>query len=281
MRIKVTFTVQDSKLPVLYRHRFMALIKEALKKSDVSYKERLYPGKDSEYSKIVKPFSFSISMPPGRTVKKEKFFIDDGFEVEDTVFYFPQNSYLSFYVSSSDYQFMVNLYNGLLETKEFDFDNSITLRLQRVFMLNERKISGDEAVFKTNSPISIEGKDGIPILPPFEKGGMGGFSDKDLTSFNDHFNAIHNGIFENIRGENGNKGQGLFQPLEFIPINLKKQVVKHALKGFREKTGKPYMTLTTFQGCFKLKGDPRDLQLLYQIGVGLRTGQGFGMVEVG
>lgn len=68
--------------------------------------------------------------------------------------------------------------------------------------------------------------------------------------------------------------------MEFIPINLKKQVVKHTLKGFREKTGKPYMTFTTFQGCFKLKGHPQDLQTLYQIGIGLRTGQGFGMVEV-
>lgn len=68
--------------------------------------------------------------------------------------------------------------------------------------------------------------------------------------------------------------------MEFIPVKLRKQVVKHTLKGFREKTGKPYMTLTCFEGCFKLKGDPRDLQMLYQIGIGLRTGQGFGMVEV-
>jgi len=40
------------------------------------------------------------------------------------------------------------------------------------------------------------------------------------------------------------------------------------------------MTLTCFEGCFRLKGDPRDLQMLYQIGIGLRTGQGFGMVDI-
>lgn len=277
MRIKVTF--RTDKLPILYRHRFMALIKEALKKSDADYKKRLYPDKDSKHSKIVKPFSFSISMPPGRTSRKEKFYVDDGVEIEETVFYFPQNSYLSFHVSSSDYQFIVNLYNGLLETKEFDFSNDIKLKLDRVFMVNEKKINSDVVVFKTNTPISIEDKNGKPVLPPFEKGGTGGFSDKDLETFNAHFNAIHNGILENIRGENGKKGKGLFLPLEFIPMQLKKQVVKHTLKGFREKTGKPYMTLTCFEGCFKLKGDQRDLQLLYQIGIGLRTGQGFGMVE--
>lgn len=277
MRIKVTF--RTDKLPILYRHRFMALIKEALKKSDPEYKDSLYPDKNSEHSKKVKPFSFSISMPPGRTSRKEKFHIDEGVEIEETVFYFPQNSYLSFYVSSSDYQFIVNLYNGLLETKEFDFSNDIKLKLDRVFMVNEKKINNGEVVFKTNSPILIEDKNGKPVLPPFGKGGMGGFSDTNLNAFNEHFNAIHNRILENIRGENGKKGKGLFLPLEFIPMQLKKQVVKHTLKGFREKTGKPYMTLTCFEGCFKLNGDPRDLQMLYQIGIGLRTGQGFGMVE--
>jgi CRISPR-associated endoribonuclease Cas6 len=267
LRIKVNFTVLNSKLPILYRHRFMALIKEALKKSDAGYKDQLYPKKDSEHSKIVKPFSFSIALPPGRTTKKEKFFVDNGHEIEDTVFYFPQNSYLSFYISSSDYQFMVNMYNGLLEIKEFDFSNDIKLKINRVFMLNEKKISGDEVVFKTNAPILIEDKNGKPVLPIAD-------SLSPIAYFNDNFNAIHDRILKDIRGE------GLYKDMEFIPVALKKQVVKHTLKGFREKTGKPYMTLTCFEGSFKLKGDSRDLQMLYQMGIGLRTGQGFGMVEV-
>jgi CRISPR-associated endoribonuclease Cas6 len=205
-------------------------------------------------------------MPNSKTIKKEKIVIDEGFEIEDTVFYFPQNSYLSFYVSSSDYHFIINLYNGLLEIKDFDFKNGITLKLDRVFMLNEKKIIHEEAVFKTKSPILIEDKDGKPILPIAS-------TLSPIASFNEHFNAIHDRILKDVRGH------GLYREMEFVPIKLKKQVVKHTLKGFREKTGKPYMTLTCFEGCFKLKGDPRDLQMLYQIGIGLRTGQGFGMVD--
>jgi CRISPR-associated endoribonuclease Cas6 len=268
LRIKVTF--KTNKLPILYRHRFMALIKEALRKSDPDYKNELYPDKDTMFSKIVKPFSFSISMPQERTIKREKFLVDDGVPTEDIVFYFPESSFLAFNVSSSDYQFIVNLYNGLLETKEFNLSSDIKLKLDRVFMMNEKKINSNEVIFRTNSPISIESKDGMPILPPI------GEDVADLDRFNEHFNAIHSRIIKSIRGDN----QDLFMPLEFTPIKLKKQVVKHTLKGFREKTGKPYMTLTCFEGCFKLKGDQRDLQLLYQIGIGLRTGQGFGMVEV-
>jgi len=38
--------------------------------------------------------------------------------------------------------------------------------------------------------------------------------------------------------------------------------------------------LTCFEGCFRVTGDKEDLSLLYQMGIGLRTGQGFGMVDV-
>lgn len=251
------------KLPIIYRHRFMAVIKDALNRSAPDYEHCLYPDKGSKFSKKTKPFTFNISMPPGKTVIKERFSIDRGVEVEDKVFYFPQNAFLSFYLSSSDYNFIVNLYNGLLELKEFKFSDDILLRLEKVFMLHEKKISGDDMMFKTNSPILIEDKDGKPLLP----------SAANLQSFNGHFNAIHDRILKDIRGE------GLYREIEFVPVKLKKQVVKHTLKGFREETGKPYMTLTCFEGCFKLKGDQHDLQMLYQIGIGLRTGQGFGMIE--
>ncbi len=276
MRIKVTF--KTDKLPILYRHRFMAMIKESLEKSDTTYKESLYPDKSSDHSKSAKPFCFSVSMPFARTAKKEKIIIDEGVEIEDTVFHFPENSYLSFYISSSEYQFMVCLYNGLLEIKSFPFGNGIDLKFERVFILNEKKINSDEVMFKTNAPILIENKEGKPILP-FEAEGFRLNVDEmqpsafSLQPFNEHFNAIHDRILKDIRGE------GLYREVEFAPVQVKKQVVKHTIKGFREKTGKPYMTLTCFEGCFKLKGDPRDLQMLYQIGIGLRTGQGFGMVE--
>jgi CRISPR-associated endoribonuclease Cas6 len=62
MRIKLTF--KADKLPILYRHRFMALIKEALEKSDAVYKKTSIRIKTQEHSKVAKPFCFSISMPP-------------------------------------------------------------------------------------------------------------------------------------------------------------------------------------------------------------------------
>lgn len=261
MRFKITFKTE--KLPILYRHRFMALIKEALERVDKTYKQSLYPQKEAELSKITKPFCFSLSMPKDRIWKKEKIVIDEGIEIEETVFYFPSNQMPFFYIGSSEYEFMINLYNGLLTIKDFPLFNGIHIAIDRVFILNEKKIHEDNVIFKTNAPILIEDKDGKPLLP-FE----------NPAFFNDDFNAIHDKILKDIRGH------GIHKRMEFEALQLKKQVVKHTLKGFREKTGKPYMTLTCFEGAFKLKGDPRDLHMLYQTGIGLRTGQGFGMVEV-
>jgi CRISPR-associated endoribonuclease Cas6 len=248
----------------------MALIKEALEKADRSFKDFLYPDKDSKFSKKVKPFSFSVYIPRGYRCKTERFVIDEDVEVEDTVFYLPEGSLLTLFISSSDYQFMINLYNGLLKTRRFKFNDEIILFMERVYMLNEKPIpmNQNEVTFKTLSPVLVEDKEGKPLLPFSEPQGV------DLKTFNTHFNAIHDRILKDLRGK------GLYRELEFIPFKLRKQVVKHTLRGFRSNTGKPYMILTPFHGTFCLRGDPGDLQMLYQIGIGLRTGQGFGMVEV-
>lgn len=49
-----------------------------------------------------------------KIIKKERFTIDRGIEIEDTVFYFPPNSHLSFYISSSDYQ---SIFEGCFKLK--------------------------------------------------------------------------------------------------------------------------------------------------------------------
>lgn len=241
----------------------MSLIKEALNHSDRFYKERLYPDKENEKSKVTKPFCFSVMLPKVKELKKEPIQIDENFVIEDIVFHFKEKSFINFLVSSYDYEFILNLYNGILRKRIFGFPDGPTFTFKDAILLREKKIEKDWAILKTMSPILIETEDDKPILPT-----------EDLGYFNQKFETIHDRILKDIRGF------GLKKALYFEPIEIKKQVVKHTLKGFREKTGKPYMTLTCFEGYFKLKGDSEDLQTLYQIGLGLRTGQGLGMVEV-
>ena len=261
MKLAAIFKVKGERMPIIYRHRFLSLIKEALHRADPEYKKLLYPPEDSLLSKKAKNFTFNISLPSQRRPIKERFFIDKSTEVEDIVFHFPYESTISMFVSSPDYRFITSFYNGLLKIREYDFKNHITLALERTFILKTKKITTDEVIFKTHAPVLIEDEFGKPELP-FK-----------LKQFQIHLNAIQDRILKDIRG------YGLKRELIFAPIRIKKQVVKHTLNRFREKTGKPFMVLTCFEGTFKLSGDPEDLQVIYEAGMGLRRGQGFGMIE--
>jgi len=263
MRIKVV--IKANKVPVFFRHKIVSLFKEALRKSDKEYKDFLYK------NKITKPFSFNLVLPREKEIKKEKIQIDKDFIVEDLVFY-PNQPFINLYISSLDYRFIADLFNGLMNLKTFRFSSDknmlvngekIIWEIKKVIPLKERPILGDEVIFKTNSPILVETRDDKPVI----------FSDEN---FEKELNEITNQILKSPHI----KGKGLERPLKFEPINMKKQVVKHTLKAFREKAGKPYMLLTGNSGVFKLKGHPKDLEILYKIGIGNRTGQGFGMVEV-
>ena len=252
-------------IPFLYRHRILSLIKEALKNSDKEYKDFLYE------NKITKPFTFNLVPPPNKEIKEAEIQIDNNFKVKDYVFY-SKDSYFSLFISSADYRFIITLFNGLKKLKNFDFSSyenmlvngeRVILKIKRVDVLNEKPIRSDTVIFKTNAPIIVEDKNDNPIL----------FSDKN-------FEKELNQITDRILSSPHIKGKGLEKPLKFEPIKMSKQVVKHTLKSFREKTGKPVMYLTGNTGIFKLSGHPKDLELLYKIGIGNRTGQGFGMVEV-
>jgi CRISPR-associated endoribonuclease Cas6 len=259
----------------------MALLKEALSRADSNYKDFLYPDKSSVYSKKAKPFSFSLYIPPEHTKNKERFylFLDENLTVEDIVFYPATGRHFCLFISSSDYEFMINLYNGLRQIKELDFfkflsSNGDTEKVQigKISMLNERKIDRDEVLLKTLSYISVEDENDRPI-DIFKEDGKT-IDANELERFNHHLNEIQDRILKDIRG------YGLRRHLEFIPLAIEKVGVKHALKEFWRHTGRPYMVLTTYKGRFCLRGDPEDLQLLYQTGIGLRTGQGFGMIDV-
>ncbi len=263
MRVKIL--IKTDKLPIIYRHRVISLFKEALKRADQDYKEHLYNGK------ITKPYSFNVPLPREKTAVKGKIQIDQNFIIEDTI-YELKNSFLSIYVSALDYRFLISLFNGLKRIKVFDFSSKenmlvngekIFWEIKKVIPINEKPINSDTIIFRAYSPIIVEDVEDKPVL----------FSDK-------RFEKELNEVTDRILRSETIKGKGLEKPLKFEPLKMNKQVVKHTLKAFREKTGKPIMYLTGNSGIFKLSGHPKDLEILYRIGIGNRTGQGFGMVEV-
>ncbi|WP_083947323.1 CRISPR-associated endoribonuclease Cas6 [Thermovenabulum gondwanense] len=167
---------------------------------------------------------------------------------------------LFFNVSYPDAEFVLRIYNGLLNIPNFKYKD-FKLKRGSVRLIREKSITNNEVVFKTLSPLYIRGKDGKPLTPINE-------------NFEIELNYIMNTVLMNYRG------YGLKRDLCFTPLDLRKQIIKEKIESFIKKTGKEYMTLTVYKGAFKLFGDPEDLRDIYFLGIGFRRSEGFGMVEV-
>ncbi|WP_456455741.1 CRISPR-associated endoribonuclease Cas6 [Thermovibrio sp.] len=266
MRLKVS--IRTKKVPILYRHRVISLFKEALKISDEEYKDFLY----AENSP--KPFTFNLHFPKGYRIEREPLLIDEEFTLENVeTFYISESQSLTLYISSPDYRFLVSLYNGLLKLREFDFSSDKTMitggeklswRVEKIVPLRGRPVLKSKVIVKTCSPLLLEEsreKVKKPVL-------------FDEERFNEVFNEVSDKKLKTLRGE------GLKKRVFIRVLSAERVVVKHTLDGFRKLTGKPYMFLTASKGIFELSGDIEDLNYLVEMGLGSRTGQGFGMVEV-
>ncbi len=272
MRFRVLF--ETPKLPVIYRHRVVSLIKEALKRSDPELKADFYD------RTTPKPFTFNISFPQNYRMVKEPVQIDSEFTPEKfpqlkemPVFEFEEGAPLSLWISSSDYRFLISLFNGLISMEEFDFSGNeemlvggerLKWKFKRVFPIRNRPITKDEITVKTCSPILVEKKEETGKVPVTV----------ESQEFPEAFTILTEKIFETLHGRAPKR------PITLKPLKAKSKKIKHTFKGFRERTGLPIMTLTVNEGFFKLTGDPEDLNLLVMTGLGARTGEGFGMVEV-
>lgn len=142
------------------------------------------------------------------------------------------------------------VYNGLLRLHQFPiFENKA--QLEHLFLKPKIAIAQDTAVFKTMAPALVNTK-GEPnwYLLPGDKGFDEGlaFSVQEICR-----------TFLDIQDAS----------IEFRPIAVRRKVVRHY-----------NMDMQGFVGTFELCGKPAVLQLIYDVGLGVRRSQGFGMLEL-
>lgn len=241
--MRFTCILKADKLPQAYNMLFVSLIKEALKEANPDYYEKLY-SYEGRANKKSKNFCFSVFI-------KNFEIANEILCVKDKVF---------FNVSTPDYECGISIYNGLLKIKSFKYKD-YNLEREKIFLAREKRIDGNEAVFKTLSPIFMKNKNNNFIDPGNEE-------------FGRELNYISDMILKNYRG------CGLKEPLEFQSVLMKKKVVKEEIGNFTEITGKKTYYVNAYAGVFKLKGAKEDLEDLYKLGIGFRRSQGFGMIEV-
>lgn len=242
MRMKCTFKTE--KIPIAYHMMFVSMIKEALKKEDEAYLNKLYYFKDKKNKKS-KNFVSSVYL---RDYQMDK----DEIKI---------NGAVEFNISSPDAEFMLKLYNGILKKKSFYYKTIYNMDKLRISIQPEKSISAEELCFKTLSPIYMKNKNGQVVLP----------TDYEYSK---EFNYIQNMILKNYRG------YGLKRNMEFTPVLMKEKVVKEEIEDFTKISGKKLYCVEAYSGIFKLCGDVSDLQDIYKLGIGFRRNQGFGMIEV-
>lgn len=152
--------------------------------------------------------------------------------------------------STSDYELCACVYNGLLQLRQFPiFENKA--QLEHLFLKPKIAIAQDAAVFKTMAPVLVNTK-GEPnwyLLPGDE-----GFDEGLAFSVREICRA-----FLDMQDAS----------IEFRPIAVRRKVVRHY-----------NMDMQGFVGIFELRGTPEVLNLIYQVGLGVRRSQGFGMLEL-
>lgn len=189
-----------------------------------------------------KPFTFSIYFRGGLVIDKSEGTIRGNY---------PE---ISLDISSSSCELMTFIYNGLLRIPEY-LMYSANLRMKEIRFIDSVKINNDYVIFKTLSPVLIktrEKKRDEYILP-------------DRSEFKERLNYYVNLTWREIT-----KTENEFE-VNFIslPGKISKEVVFHM--------GVPF---TAFRGVFVLQGEPEILQFIYDVGLGIRRNQGFGMLEV-
>ncbi|KXZ39974.1 CRISPR-associated protein, Cas6 family [Alkalithermobacter thermoalcaliphilus JW-YL-7 = DSM 7308] len=242
MRLSCEF--KCDRFPITYHMMIVSLIKDALKKSNENYFKNIYLYDEEKANKRPKHFCFSVYM---KDFKKQ----DDIFIINDEVIV---------NISTPDYEFFVNLYNGLLKIKEFKYKD-FTINNVRMSILKEKDINETSILFNTLSPICIKDKNNKPI-------------DINDERFEEELNYIVDKTLLSYRG------YGLKKKLRFIPCKFKKVVVKQDIQKFKKNTDKKYYYVNAYSGVFKLNGNVQDLKDIYLLGLGFKRSQGFGMIEV-
>jgi len=153
--------------------------------------------------------------------------------------------------SSNDPVLITHLYNGIRKLKVHKWKDENTFTIQNIRAFFNKEIKKDSCTFKTVAPFLVNRKgDNLKYLTP---------EDEDFDhSFRFNINELCH-KFLNINEID----------FDYKIIKHKKMVVSHYNQ-----------SMTCNKAIIEMKARPEILNLLYNIGIGVRRSQGFGMIDL-
>jgi CRISPR-associated endoribonuclease Cas6 len=177
---------------------------------------------------------------------------------------------ISFIFSSGDHEIISLFWNGILQLKK-EREDKIILSGQKFIMkdielLPEKKINSTKVLFRTIGISVVTNPHASPkdfkkwyVIP--EKG--------NIEEFNKILNERIRQKYKIIKNKDM-RSEIKFSLYERNGNTLIKETIVSAFNGY----------IRGFRGCFFLEGEPEILKFLYDYGFGVRTGQGFGLLDV-
>lgn len=246
----LAFDNENASLPTWYRIGFASLIKEALKRGDDA--QRLYSlYYENAQKNRAKPFTFAVKL----NVEK----VEKG-EINKLTL---KNKMATLYISSNDYEFIITIYNGLKRITHYPlYDN--TIEILRFSLLPERKFNDTKATFQIFSPVVVRKVDDAKRSNGYATVDDSNFVEMLRYSIKSQCNAFLPDFSEHA---------------QHVQIETNKAFTVKIPHYNKKDPQKPEIIMAT-DGCISINAAPEILKLIYDIGLGARRSQGFGMLEV-
>jgi CRISPR-associated endoribonuclease Cas6 len=253
MRITLDYEMSGDKLPKDYRRGFASLIKKAIEDSNSKLYEYYY---GSEYK--MKPFTFGIYFPEGTKQNGEGFYVGNKFKIN---------------FSSSSAELVTYIYNGFhkIKNKGFQlFGNNV--KPQRAFLYPPVEIKRENVLFKSISPLLVLTK-GSQIEKIKDKSSLNMEREKPIA-FPKYLLPGENGFNEGLEFSVRECAKVFLEMTEDFEFNFK-------IKAHKKIPIWHYnQWMSAFNCIIEIRSIPKVLQMIYDIGIGVRRSQGFGMLEV-
>ncbi len=242
------FENEHALLPPWYRIGFSSMIKEALRKENEKL-YALYYGNNK--TNRPKPFTFGVKLNVKKVVKKDINYLE------------LENPNVQFYISTNDYEFLTSVYNGLLQLKHYPVYKNI-VSIQRFNIINPKEFNESKAIFDIFSPVVVR------RVTNDRKGiGYAQVNDDDYTQM----------FFYNIKSLCKFLGDSYCLSESDVKIDTSKACTVKIPHYNKRNPNNPEIIVAA-DGSLTIEAPHEVLQLMYDIGLGARRSQGFGMLEV-
>jgi CRISPR-associated endoribonuclease Cas6 len=241
LRLSLHCELQEKEIPLDYRRKIVSMFKNCLSNYEEDVYNKYYHMRDP----IQKDFTFSNYFQ-NPVMKKETIEIP--------------NKRIIINFSTSDNVVGIDFYNAFVKNlyKEIRFSDLNSIKIIKIVLQKERKISSNKVVFKTQSPLIVR-----EHHPESGKDWYYSCNDEDFEKF------LKRNLYNQLKDKFSNNLEKDLENLSIRKISMKKIIVtSYGIK------------MASSIGSFEMEGEQYILNEVYQSGAGSKKSLGFSMVDI-